>query len=603
MAKVKSREVDIARLCAAMQRSRLTLRRYREERTHAVRQYCGYHYSEEGSSKPQPVNLLALYVGIVSRQLIAKNPRVMLSVFNRSNKPIVSAMQTWANKEIEVMHLDNTLQRVVVDALFSVGICKVALATPAESAAVSWSLRAGQPFAERVDLDDFVFDVHARDFNECAYIGHRYRVPLEVVRDSTIYNKSRKDLTASTDQFYNQEGDYRVSTIGRGFYGDTEEFEDMVDLWEVYLPRHRVVLTLADEEVSGASSSRTGEALRQQGWLGPDCGPYHILAFGVVPGNAMPKAPIMDLIDLHEGANNAYRKIMRQAQRIKEITLARSTGGTRDAEAFEKANDGDIIPSDDPNNISNIVSGGQSAQTIMALATMMKDLFDQLGGNLSLLSGAAPQSPTAAQDKILNQNSSMTITAMQDSVLRTTSSVICALCWYWHHDPFKVMKTQHSLPGLPSLQLARAVTPQMRAQGSFEDLDIKVDPYSMQPSTPQTRMAALNQMVQQVIIPMMSLLVQQGKSFDINAYLQKAATYLDMPDLQEIVTITEVPQTDLSSGKPDGPGMPAQTERTYNRTNTPMRTQRGDDQNLINSSLGINTGGNPNKPQTNGAMK
>src|SRR5207253_775171 len=140
-------------------------------------------------------------------------------------------------------------------------------------------------------------------------IGHRYRAPLEVIRNSKIYSKGRKDLSPSTDTAYNLEGDERISMIGRTYLGmDSEEFEDFVDLWEVYLPRHRMVLTLIDDQLTGASKTgmtngSPADALRAQHWLGPETGPYHLLSYGMVPGNAMPKAPIMDLIDLHIFAN------------------------------------------------------------------------------------------------------------------------------------------------------------------------------------------------------------------------------------------------------------------------------------------------------------
>lgn len=587
-----------------MQRSRLMLRSFRTERREMVRQYVGHHWSEEGTNEKVPVNLISLYVSVVARNLIAKNPRVMLSTFDKGMKPTVSAMQCWANKKIEQIRLQETLQRVVIDGLFSIGICKVALASPAESASLAWNLGAGQPFAERVDLDDFVYDIHARDFSEVAYIGHRYRVPLDVVRDSPIYDRGRKDLTASDDPIFNMEGDERIGVLGRGTYSGIEEFEDMVDLWEVYLPRHRVVLTLADDSLTGPAGSpgKAKEALRQQAWVGSDAGPYHILAYGIVPGNAMPKGPIQDLIDLHEAANKAYRKVFRMSERTKEITAVQG-GAMEDGSRVLQADDGDMIRLDNPERIKQFVMGGQALQPILAWATTAKDLFTYMGGNLDTMGGLSPQAKTLGQDKLLNENSSRALADMQDRTITFTSDILKALCWYWWHDPFQVQKSKHSLPGLPNLQIERKVTPQQRQQGKFEDLEIAIDPYSMQHNSPQTRMVALNQVVQSVVIPMMQLLVQQGSAFDIQAYLTKISQYMDMPDLQDIVTIAPPPQTE-TAGQPTGkPGMPAQTERTYNRTNTPSQTKDSSDRNLVATMLGHNLGGNNGQPQMNGKVQ
>lgn len=177
----------------------------------AAIQYVGRNYSEEGTSEEVPINLLALYVSIVQRSLVAKTPRVMLSTFQFANKPSVDAMQTWVNKEMEDMHIARTLQRWVVDALFSIGIIKVALATPSDAAKYQWNLQGGQPFAMPVDLDDFVYDMHARDWDEVSFIGHRYRAawtrsgtrssttrPARTWWPPTIRSTTRKGTKGST---------------------------------------------------------------------------------------------------------------------------------------------------------------------------------------------------------------------------------------------------------------------------------------------------------------------------------------------------------------------------------------------------------------------
>lgn len=588
-----------------MQRSRQMLVHYRKERKEAVRQYVGRHWSEEGSSEKVPVNLLSLYVQVVGRNLIAKNPRVLLSTFDRTLKPMVSAMQTWANKEVEHMHLQETLHRVVVDALFSVGICKVALATPAESAALAWGLAAGSPFAERVDLDDFVYDIHARSFEEVSFIGHRYRVPLDVVKDSKVYNKSRKQLVPSQDNPYNLEGDERISTLGRGVYAGTEEeFEDYVDLWEVYLPRHRVVLTLADDNLTGASTGAGGyqvEALRQQGWVGPDSGPYHILAYGIVPGNAMPKGPIQDLIDLHQDANRAYRKMIRMLDRTKTVTTYQA-GQSEDAARIQGSDDGDLVPVNRPDAIKPLTFGPEALQAILAGATTLKDLFVYMAGNLDMLGGLSPQSKTLGQDQMLAQNASRSIADMQETTVSYVSRVVKGLCWYWHNDPFKVQRSSHNLPGLPGLSFERRVRPQQRQRLPFEDLQIEVDPYSMQHQSPQQRMQALDQVMTQIYIPLAQLFQQSGVVADWNAYLSLKAKLMDMPELSEILTIQEPPAPDTQTGGAGAsagqPTKPAQTERTYTRLNQPSQTREASDRNLVSTMLGHNLGGK--NGQTNG---
>ncbi len=585
---------DIGRLCASMQRSRLALRRFRQEKREAVRQYVGAHYSDDGTKERVPVNLIAQYVAIVARSLVAKNPRVMFSSFDRTIRPTLSAMQAWANKKIEQMNVQDTLQRIVIDSLFSIGIAKVAIAAPAEAAAKGWGINAGEAFIDRVSLDDFCFDVNARSFDEATYIGHRFRVPLSVVQESKVYGKGRHKLTPTTIQPFNLEGDERARTISSGVWmTDQEEFEDHVDLWEVYLPRHRVILTLADDLLSGASAvpGSINEPLREQRWVGPDSGPYTVLGFDPVPDNAMYKGKVQDLIDLHEATNRTYRKMIRTIDRLKEVIGVRN-GATEDGSTVIKANDGDIIRLDDPASVVPIVTSGQTMQTLVAIATELRQMFNMMGGNLELLGGMAPQSGTASQDKLLNQNAGLSMSDMQEKTITFTGKVFKNLGWFWWHDPIQVQQSKYALPGLPALQINRAVTPEDRAKGKYEDLDIQVDPYSLQHQTPQSRMANMNQVVTQVVIPMMQLMVQQGVNFDISAYLGKIAKWTDQPDLTEILSIIEPPAPETLSRGGEGPTKPQTSDRTYTRRNVSEGTASGQSRNTVASLLGKNQGGN-----------
>ncbi len=116
-----------------MQRARLVLRKPREEVVQMARQVAGMHWSEEGADQAVPCNVLAMYLSIVGRKLIANDPRVMLSTDEKEFKAPVSIMETWANKQIRRIRFADVEARVVENAMYSIGIAKVALATPAES--------------------------------------------------------------------------------------------------------------------------------------------------------------------------------------------------------------------------------------------------------------------------------------------------------------------------------------------------------------------------------------------------------------------------------------------------------------------------------------
>jgi hypothetical protein len=599
-------DADPTRLCTAVERARLALRRPRELRFNLVRKFAGTHYSEEGADKIQPLNMLSLYVNVVARQLAPKTPRVMLSTFNQAAKPTVYAMQAWLNKEIEKTELDRMFDRCVRDGLFGMGICKVGIATPADAAHFGWQVDAAEPYAESVDFDDFVFDLHARTWEEVTFIGHRVRRPLEVVKGDKNYQRGRKELQPSQDRLFNQQGDPRVSVIGRTVYQSSEqEFEDHVDLWEIYLPRHKCVYTLIANDNGSCQLCEDGEPLREQDWIGPDHGPYHLLGYGLIPGNLMFKAPLQDLADQSEFINVLYRKIIRQCDRQKTLLLVAGAADADGKRAVD-AEDGEAIRVDNPERVKEVAFGGPS-QLNWGVFVDAIQRFNFIAGNIEASGGLSPQATTATQDKMLAASASGAIQDKQEYTQIFVEDVLTSLAWFQHHHPTKDMKTQFQLPGLPDIGIPINASPQQRQQIPWDDLDVKLDVYSVAHSTPQSRANDLTQIVMQIITPMMQSLQQAGVQFDAQKFLKKLGEYKDMPDLAELLTLREPPQdpNGSSSGgaSDDGAPKPAETTRNYVRTSQSERTQGATDKGLAAQLISGNSqGGAGGNGSRNGAM-
>lgn len=603
--KAKPHTFDPDRLLAAVGKARLTLQTPRLNRLDMVRAYVGSNYSGDGSEKRRPLNLLSLYARIVGRSLLAKNPRAMLSVFDKAQKPAVAAMQKWLNKAIVDMDLAVTLQRVVLDALFSVGICKVAITSTADASASGWNVKAGQPGAWRVDLDDWVYDVHARDFTEAGFMGHRYRVQLDVARELNDFSRRRKDLTASNDSLYNTWGDERISGIGRGVLAGHEEWTDMVDLWEIYVPSHKTIYTFqADGDGGDPCLCSDGEPLRAQPWIGPYCGPYHMLGFGIVPGNALPKSPMMDLYDLDEAINMIYRKLIADAHRMKSCLPVRGAA-TDDAGRLIQANNGEMFRCENADTLKEAIWGGPQP-LLQAFGEQLRTIFSWMAGNLDMMGGLSPQSKTATQDKMLSEAASGGVVDFQQTTVGFTSSVLDALGWFhWNH-PEQVMDTTADVPGVPDLsvplklhpygaqrmnRMTGNVEPQpLRRQARWEDLDRRVDPYSLTQQTPQMRSQFLDGILTQ-LQPLMPMLQQQGIMLDAQFYMAKKAEYSDSPDLGQLFTIQAPPEVEGAGGQPEQPGMPANTTRSYERTNRSEVTGPGQSKSTIQALLGQDPGG------------
>lgn len=571
----RAADVDVSRLCQDMYRSRLSLKAYRENVVQMARLVVGTHWSELGADKPQPLPLLSMYQSTLIRKLVAANPRVSVTTWSPQMKAQASALEGWMNPEIENMDLAGTLKRVASSSLYSVGVTVVGLAMPANAARANWDIRVGEPFADDVLLDDLVFDMHARSHREFGYVGHRYRVPIDVIKDSKLYDKSRLKLEPMEDSQFNKEGDLRIGVLGRDFYSSKEEWEDSVDLWDLYIPRHRMVITLPDSSVwSGEGNSET--PLRIADWVGPDEGPYHFLRLGnEVPGNALTSAPMQTVVDLHEAANNALRKLMRQVHRQKDNLIV-GGGATDDATTLTNLSDGDAGAINNLQALEQKSYGGPNPQVFAAFQAF-KELFSWSAGNLESLAGLSPQAKTASQDKMLSEASSGMVAAMQDQVLAHAEDVVKSLAWYWWNHPRMEMRSKFEPGGNAAYAIPRTLKPAnapsgVRRTGRLSDLDFKIQPFSLQGSTPQQKAATISGLMTNSVMPILPLLQQQGVSIDLAEFMRMMAKYLDLPELPQIVKTVQ-PVEPQGGQQSQGGGMPASTNRTYTRRSEGNQTE------------------------------
>jgi len=604
MARDRQPEVDLEKLCDAIRASRKVLEPFRVAKREAVRKYAGDQWSTETAQVPRPVNFLSLYLQIMSKSLIAHDPRATLKTFNKQYRAVVSAEEDWINPELKRMDLAATLERAGIDALYGLSVIKVSLVTPALSEKGGWEQQVGQPGAWCIDLDDWAMDPHARDLRELAWCGHRSRIRTESLKDSKLYEAAkRKKVLPNQDRQYNSDaGDERISMLGRQYVSGewiTEAY-DFTDIWEIYLPMEKlIVIMLSDDGGSPELMEMRGEnvAFDVKPWVGPYCGPYHYLnLMPPVSGNAMPKGSIQDLIDMDEHLNGIMVKLIRQAARQKEV-LAVSGAADGDAKRVTEAADGEVIRCDNPDKMKPMGFGGPAPNNHNFMMGLW-EMLNKMGGNIELMGGLSEQSKTATQDKMLNANASSSMKWMQQAMVKFTSEVFDSLLWFHHHHPVNKMKSYREVPGLSS-PIERTITPQDRQKVPYEEIERQIDPYSLTHQTPGERLSFLNQVVTQTLIPILPMLKEQGIGINIAKYVDLMAQYGNSPDLTEIITnlAEAAPEEGVEE---ESAGKPAQTQRTYNRINASTQTGEGEVKANLQSMMGENRGG---RPSNNGSYR
>jgi hypothetical protein len=567
------------RLRRAIENSRRKLEPFRRRHKEAIEQYVGIYYSDEGANKPVHVNLMELAANIYERNLASRPPRATIICSNPKFRSQAAKFEVVLNQKLLDYSLHDALQRCVKSALFSMGILKVGLQDAGSYSLDGYDFDKNEPFVESILLDDWVHDMTARLNNAVSFEGHRYRMGKERALEERTFKKNvREKLRSSEFNNFNEQGDERLHTISQGFITEEDAFDPKVELWEIWVPEDNLLVTLIPESDS--------PPLRIVDWEGPETGPFHKLYFNEVDGQTMPLAPAMLWKGLHSIVNGLYRKLDRQAQRVKHIGVTRGED-TEDAERIRMTSDGEVVAVDNPDAIQPKSFGGID-QSNFAFMLQSKEMFSWLNGNLDALGGLGPQADTLGQDQLLYASANQRVSGMQDKVYLFTKKVLTDFGYYLWNSPTDTYDAEIDIGG-GMAPLQSSLTPEDRNGADYYNIEIGIEPHSMQYRSPAQRMAQVNQILTSVIIPAMPILMQQGLQVNFSELIKLYAKYADLPELLDIVKspgIMDMNQLQSGAEQEEGGGLPSTTHRINERVSRPGATPQGAQQTLINTLMG-----------------
>ena len=547
------------------------------------------YYSDDAAQRPVHVNLMELAAQVYERNLSARPPQALVLTRNRELRPVGVKYERMLNEQLIKHRIHTQIQRCVKQALFSVGICKVGVETSGEVDVQGYSFAQTEPYVRSVLLDDWVHDMSARHMEEVAYCGHRYRMRLSEAKKNKQFKKSvRDELRPEENYNFNENGgDERIGTLASGSSRVETALEDTIELWEIWLPHERKLVTLSPMEGQ--------PPLRVVDWDGPDrhLGPFHMLWFNEVDGNTMPLAPAMLWQGLHQIVNGLYRKLERQANRVKHIGVTRGADAG-DAERIRQTSDGEIVAVDNPDAVQEKSFGGID-QRNFAFMLQSRDLFSWLAGNLDALGGLGPQSETVGQDKLLFAAANQRIAGMQDKVMEFTRDLIRDFGYHLWQDPLQTYPVTVEFEGIRPLEME--ISPDDRRGHSVYEHEVQIEAYSMQHQSPGERLQTINQIVQGIVVPAMPLLQQQGMELNMTALMDIYSKYANLPELKDIVQ--QQAKAPMESMGGDSPGSdrnrPRQspvTSRENVRVNRPGAASRQNADSSMISQLMSGTGQN-----------
>jgi len=527
---------DIKKLRDAIDAAEQQLRPARTVRMDCLKQYVGHDYSPGSSAAADvPVNLAHLFVSIHLRHLASARPAYNVETHYADLRQNAFALGLSLNHLVEEIDLVHALQLVALDALCGpMGVCKVGKSV---TTAGTTSLHdKGQPFADHVLFENFGFDTAATTYPAATYAYDRYRLPLEFVKDSGVYENTdgllpsdRSESVLNADHATRTEHLFDEPTPVR------ESFKELVDLRDVWLREENLIVTLP------VQSSLGGRVLRIAEWDGPERGPYKMFGLNSVPGNILPVSPLSLLMPMHRAANDGYNKLFDQIDRQKSVLLGQADDEDT-VSAIRKLSDGEVFIGRGVGNSREARFGGPD-QMLLGSLIHIKQLFSYFAGNLDLTGGLGSSEETFGQTRLLNASASGQLKWYQDRMAEFARDVGQSLAFYLFYGDRK-FEFDYEIEDTGGMTIPVVFDP-AQAEGDFLQYNFSIEPHSLQSRSPSEKMGLLNQLMTQVLLQLEAsgAMAQNGVSINIKEYLHLMARYENLPELRRLIT-------DVGSGGP-----------------------------------------------------
>jgi hypothetical protein len=498
--------------------------------------------------------------------LAANRPRVSVNTTYRAFRPFAKHFETAINNMLKEIGFEHTVRRWLLDAHFTIGVVKV---HRKDSGQVQFEnnlwMDPGTPFASNVSLDNFVYDMTARSWDEVKWAGDMYRIPKSDLEEGVklgMYDAKVAESCKATSKYVQPQD--RLASISAGEEVDGDEYEPMVDLADIWIARENRIYTFIVTNVHNFSIKPTPLAVMD--WE-DDCSPYHILGFNEVPENIMPIGPAVIIDELDRLANNIMRKQSRGAMNQKDLILYRPGDGADTAKNVQRANDGGMLASQDPSALTRVSFNGANPGNSIFLQEVL-GMINEMAGNPTAALGLGSQSETASQDEMIHNAVNRKYGQMQSRLLDSTQRLIKSLSLMLWQDELKEVAGEFQPEGLEGYSADATWKPGDR-EGNFIDYVLSIDVHSMALRTPSSKAQSLLQLMTTVYVPLADQITAQGGMINWAKFNDQLADWMDLSILKDIVTFDGAPPTEEQqpSVSSRGARKPAHTERVYTRKN------------------------------------
>jgi hypothetical protein len=519
-----------------------------------VQRYHGPHYASAGDPSAEyfPENTYYEYVSLMVPRLVFDNPRVQVN----SRRPgtqqdVAEALRHGMNRWARDAKLRKLLVEEASDMLLGFGVAMVRpdhkkkYASPnptpfAPEETPAW------PACERISPRRFFLDPDAERWESARFMGHMWRMDkedlLELAETSKEagWNKEAIDaLLASSDP--NQKGKQHSDSPDRNEVWCYEIYVPEVTLDNSPGPKkgfNGTIYTLGvNQALGGGDDDAVSKFVRDpRPYYGPAEGPYVVFGAYKVPDKPYPLSPLTaveaQVTDLNEHVLAASQS-MAKHKRVVGVNDPRTAQLVKNVQHDYVT----VVPFEDGKAlVQEFQFGGLSDQQANWIATC-RQRADRVLGMDEAMRGAISGTGTATEHSIASEAANTRLAFIKQSFTDCTIELLRRVAFYMYHDDdikFPLDMDSMSQLGLPpDTELVFQGGGHEGADYSFEDLELEIEPYSMERASEglaQKRALEMHSMLLNSL-----QLMQAFPDYPWKDHFAKIGNAMNAPDMVELV--------------------------------------------------------------------
>ena len=447
--------------------------------------YTGPAY--KGTNQTWSENHMFEYIRLNTSKVIFDNPRVRVTTARRSQEHIAKALQHGSNRNSRETKLRKLLKNIFVSQCFAFDAVQTVVEPqpwmdPRTSKTYHW------PMSYQIDRRRFFFDPLCSVFGHARYVGHMWLrdkddILREAKTDSTWNKKAIEAITADTgtESLPERQGGGGRSNLVRNEILAYEIWIPEVELGEAERGYNGALYTIA---LGGGGDDKpiAHEIREPRPYWGPRWGPYTLYGVYPVPGDPYPLAPFVvnfpqmsELNNIVNASNDAIRK-------YKKLILCSS----ENPDMVKKVKAGQnlfVIPIKGfkKDQVIELELGGITPQHVTQIQQAL-DRMDRNSGISETHRGNVGSRSTATEIAVADESAKSSISYVQQEFTDATVQMLRTRLWYMFHDdrvnfPLGIDAGNDLNMGEPWF---RGGGTGRQTEFSFDDLELEIEPYSME---------------------------------------------------------------------------------------------------------------------------